>query len=175
MGFWAFMDSISAALSIDPDGDGPPDFFTFVDIVAPRVIGILTYPAGGVPFESGIAYSTGPEFLNFLSWLCGYAPGVLSAVGYESGSALAEENVDTLALTSQFGAASMAFGIMALAAADDKSPADYGIAILGNLSTVGTWGLSSEAIDSSDGLSAVAVAAVSLICGGLAAVLYGTS
>ena len=174
MGFWAFMDSISAALSIDPDGDGPPDFFTFVDIVAPCVIGILTYPASGVPFQSGIAYSTGPEFLNFLSWLCGYAPGILSAVGYESGNELAE-NVDALVLTSQFGAMGMAFGIMALAAADDKSPADYGIAILGNLSTVGTWGLSPEAIDSSDGLSAVAVAAVSLICGGLAAVLYGTS
>ncbi len=113
--------------------------------------------------------------MNFLSWLCGYAPGILSAVGYESGPALAAANIDTLALTSQFGTMTMVFGIMALAAADDKSPADYGIAILGNLSTVGTWGLSSAAIESSEGLSAVAVAAVSLICGGLAAILYGTS
>jgi hypothetical protein len=81
MGFWAFMDAVSAALSIDPDGDGPPAFFTFVDIVAPCVIGILTYTASGFPFESAIAYSTQSEFLNFLSWLCGYAPGILSTVG----------------------------------------------------------------------------------------------
>ncbi len=61
MGFWAFMDAISAALSIDPDGDGPPAFFTFVDIIAPCVIGNLTYPASGVPFESGMRTRQSPN------------------------------------------------------------------------------------------------------------------
>ena len=83
--FWALMDTIAACMV--SDGNDPPAFFTWVDIVAPAVISALTVPAndGGLPFTSAIKLDDNGDAYNAVAWGVGALPGVFSAISFYVG------------------------------------------------------------------------------------------
>jgi hypothetical protein len=175
--YWAIMDSISAMQMAG--GTTPSEFFVWVDMVTPMVISALTFPAhdGGLPFTSAIKLSDSGDDAVALAWAAGTLPGLFTAVSYYAAKTYSQPVADAIAnnmlnLISCGGTAGAALGLLAAFTTTDTlhdaiSPAL--VAVLGNVGAVMAVGLDSEAVQSSDGLSAIAVAVIGLICGTAAA------
>jgi len=170
--FWALMDTIAASMAFN--GDEPPAYFTWVDIVAPAVISALTVPAhdDGVPFSSTIKLDDDADVLTAVAWATGAAPGVLTGIAYcvgaKYGPASGEAATDScLFLTSLSGL--FAAGLGVAAALDTSSnPEDAAepavLAVLTNVAPILAWGLTKEIITSTEGISALLAGAIGGAC-----------
>jgi hypothetical protein len=170
--FWALMDTIAASMAFN--GDEPPAYFAWVDIVAPAVISALTVPAhdDGVPFSSTINLDDDVDVLTAVSWATGAAPGVLSGIAYyvgaKYGQVSGEAATDScLFLTSLCGLFAASLGVAA-ALDTSSSPEDAAepavLAVLANVAPILAWGLTSEIVTSTEGISALLAGAIGGAC-----------
>jgi len=170
--FWALMDTIAASMVFN--GDEPPTFFAWVDIVAPAAISALTVPAhdDGLPFSSTIKLDDDADVLTAVSWATGAAPGVLAGIAYyigaKYGEASGEAATDScLFLTSLSGLFAAGLGVAA-ALDTSSSPADAAepavLAVLANVAPILAWGLTKEIVTSTEGISAVLAGAIGGAC-----------
>jgi hypothetical protein len=177
--FWALMDTIAAG--IVSDGNDPPAFFSWVDIVAPAVISALTVPAhdGGLPFTSAIKLDDNGDVFNAVAWGVGALPGVFSAISFYVGEKYTQAAADaatesTLFLTSLSGFGGAVFGVVA-ALSLSSSPPDAAlfavIAVLGNTSAMLAYGLEKAVVASTDGLSALLAGLIGGFCTWVASVI----
>lgn len=176
LGLWAYFDLLSAIIAgVDPKG--PPDFFAWIDMAAPAIIGALTVPAhdGGLPFTSAIDLNSNADDFTAIAWTAGVAPALFTAIGLyvsKTSSAAAATPVqnDMLQFTAFSGFISAAMGVLAAAEADSGVTAAVE-SILGNIGYMSAPALSTEAIEASDGVSAVAAGIIGFICSGITAFL----
>jgi hypothetical protein len=177
--FWALMDAIAAG--IVSDGNDPPAFFTWVDIVAPAVISALTVPAhdGGLPFTSAIKLDDNGDVYNAVAWGVGALPGVFSAISFYVGEKYTQPAADaatesTLFLTSLSGFGGAVFGVVS-ALSLSSSPPDAALpavlAVLGNTSAMLAYGLEKAVVAGTDGLSALLAGLIGGFCTWVASVI----
>lgn len=177
--FWALMDTIAAC--IVSDGNDPPPFFTWVDIVAPAVISALTVPAhdGGLPFTSAIKLDDNGDVYNAVAWGVGALPGVFSAISFYVGEKYTQPAADaatesTLFLTSLSGFGGAVFGVVAALSLNSSPPAaaiPAVVAVLGNTSAMLAYGLEKAVVASTDGLSALLAGLIGGLCTWVASVI----
>jgi hypothetical protein len=161
--FWAFCDTLSA--SSTANGEDPPVFFTWMDIVVPSVISALTVPAhdGGLPFTSAIKLDDNGDVIEAVAWGLEAAPPVMDAVAYFIGEKYAEPEGETaeesvLFLTSLDGFIAAAFGVGAAITQSPSLPEaalPAVLAILNNVADALVWGLDKSIVSSTYGLSAI--------------------
>jgi hypothetical protein len=170
--FWALMDTIAA--SMVSNGEDPPTFITWVDIVAPAVISALTVPAhdGGLPFTSAIQLSDAADVATVVSWGVGALPGVFTAIAYYVGDKYTQPAGDaatesTLFLTSLSGFGGAVFGVVAALAAS-SSPPDAALpavlAVLGNAAAMLAYGLEKGVVAGTQGVSAILAGVIGGTC-----------
>jgi hypothetical protein len=170
--FWALMDTITASMVFN--GDEPPTFLAWVDIVAPAVISALTVPAhdDGLPFTSAIRLDDDADVLSAVSWATGAAPGVLAGIAYYVGVRYGNgsgeaANDSCLFLTSLCGLFAAGLGVAA-ALDTSSSPADAAepavLAVLANVAPILAWGLTKEIVTGTEGISALLAGAIGGAC-----------
>ena len=170
--FWALMDTIAASTAFN--GDEPPAYFAWVDIVAPAVISALTVPAhdDGLPFSSTINLDDDADVLTAVSWATGAAPGVLTGIAYYVGAKYGQVSGDAatdscLFLTSLSGLFAASLGVAA-ALDTSSNPEDAAepavLAVLANVAPILAWGLTNEIVTSTEGISALLAGAIGGAC-----------
>ena len=179
MGVWAGFDTISAAITA-ADGNGGI-LFEGIDIVAPLIVTVLTTPSpqNGEPFFEAPVTKDPADVLDFLAWLLGLVPAPCVALAHLFDEAIEDHDWRqryqrrNTAFSAVSGVLALVFGMVGNGLSKHPSGADYAGAVLNNMPTIVAPGCYDEIKDATDGLSVVITMALTLICGGLGAAIYG--
>ncbi len=181
MGTWAVFDTVSAAFAASGDDGGI--LFNAIDIAAPLIVTILTTPAtkDGEPFFAPPVSGNPADILGFVAWILGAVPAfstaeaLIIAKSYSGNEAGAKEMIQmSLWFQTLTGVLALVFGMVANSQKDTPKGADYAGATLNNMPTIAAAGLTDVVIEATVGISVVVTMALTLICGELGALVYGT-
>lgn len=179
MGTWAVFDTLSAAFVAGGDDGGL--LFNAIDIAAPLIVTILTTPAtqDGQPFFTPPVSGDVADVMGFLAWIFGAIPAACAALPLVIEKFFVKDQgaKDMLQATVWFqsltGVLALVFGMVGNSQKPEPKGADYAGAVLNNMPTISGAGLSDILIESTVGVSVVVAMALTLICGGLGAGVYG--
>ena len=182
MGTWAVFDTLSAAFTASNSDGGV--LFTCIDIYAPLIVTILTTPAtnDAEPFFAPPVSGKPADVYGFLAWIFGSMPAFCAAAplvferfypGEDYTTVRKEFGQIDIWFQGGTGLLALIFGMIGNSYKDQPKGADYAGAVLNNMSTVAAPGLSDIVTEATEGISVAVVMALTLICGGIGATIYG--